>query len=154
LEAIDGEKEKGGKTGLVIFLMAFAHAAFYFALSLYLPLGLDELFLLGYALVLTDSGLVVLFGARLLGRLLRGLLPIPIRHRKITMSLLPFFFLCFSVLGFLGARWLVSTVIEHTASSALALAERGNLGAIAASGWAAEQTPVSLGLIEKPQRAR
>jgi hypothetical protein len=66
LEAIDGEKKKGGKTGLVIFLMAFAHAVFYFAPSLYLPLGLDELFLLGYALVLTDSGLVVFLGIKLM----------------------------------------------------------------------------------------
>ena len=72
LEAIDGEKKKGGKTGLVIFLMAFAHAVFYFAPSLYLPLGLGELFLLAYALVLTDSGLVVLFGSRLLALLLTG----------------------------------------------------------------------------------
>jgi hypothetical protein len=72
LEAIDGERKKGGKTGLVIFLMAFAHAVFYFAPSLYLPLGLDKLFVLGYALVLADSGLVVLFGARLLARLLAG----------------------------------------------------------------------------------
>jgi hypothetical protein len=59
-------KKKGEKTGLVIFLMAFAHAVFYFAPSLYLPLGLDELFLLGYALVLTDSGLVVFLGIKLL----------------------------------------------------------------------------------------
>ncbi len=72
MDTIDGQRKTGGKTGLVIFLMAFAHAVFYFAPSLYLPLGLDELFLLGYALVLTDSGLVVLFGARLLARLLAG----------------------------------------------------------------------------------
>jgi hypothetical protein len=66
LEVIDGEKKNDGKTSLVIFLMAFAHAVFYFAPSLYLPLGLDELFLLGYALVLTDSGLVVFLGIKLL----------------------------------------------------------------------------------------
>jgi hypothetical protein len=65
LEAIDEEKEKGGKTGLVIFLVAFAHAVLYFAPSLYLPLGLDELFLFGYALVLADSALAVILGIRL-----------------------------------------------------------------------------------------
>ncbi len=52
--------------------MALAHAVFYFAPSLYLPLGLDDLFLLGYALVLTDSGLVVFLGIKLLARLLAG----------------------------------------------------------------------------------
>jgi hypothetical protein len=72
LEAIDEEKEKGGKTGLVIFLVAFAHAVLYFAPSIYLPLGLDDLFLLGYALVLTDSGLMVFLAIRLLARLLSG----------------------------------------------------------------------------------
>lgn len=72
LKAIDEEKEKGGKTGLVIFLVAFAHAVLYFAPSLYLPVGLDELFLLGYALVLTDSGLVAFLGIKLLARLLPG----------------------------------------------------------------------------------
>ena len=72
MEAIDGERKTGGKTGLIILVMALAHAVFYFAPSLYLPLRLDELFLLGYALVLTDSGLVVFLGIKLLARLLAG----------------------------------------------------------------------------------
>ncbi len=65
LETINGERKTGGKTALVIFLLAFAHAVFYFAPSLYLPLGLDELFLLGYALVLADGSLVLFLGIRL-----------------------------------------------------------------------------------------
>jgi hypothetical protein len=65
LEAIDGEKKTGGRPGLVIVIMAFAHAVFYFAPNLYLPFDLDELFLLGYALVLVDSSLVVLMGIKL-----------------------------------------------------------------------------------------
>jgi hypothetical protein len=72
LEPIDEEKKTGGKMALVVFLMAFAHAVFYFAPSVYLPLDLDELFLLGYALVLTDSGLLAFLGIRLSARLLPG----------------------------------------------------------------------------------
>ena len=70
MEAIDEEKKTGGRPGLVIVILAFAHAVFYFAAHLYLPFDLDELFLLAYALVLTDSGLVVFLGIKLLARLL------------------------------------------------------------------------------------
>ncbi len=65
LEAIDGEKKTRGRLGLVVVLMALAHIVFYFAPNLYLPFGLDELFLFGYALVLADSGLAVVLGIRL-----------------------------------------------------------------------------------------
>ena len=65
MEAIDGEKKTGGRLGLVIVIMAFAHVVLYFAPNLYLPFDLDELFVLGYALVLADSGLVVFLGIRL-----------------------------------------------------------------------------------------
>jgi hypothetical protein len=65
LEAIDGEKKPGGKLGLVIIILVFAHVAFYFAPNLYLPFDLEELFLLGYALVLVDSGLAMILGIRL-----------------------------------------------------------------------------------------
>jgi hypothetical protein len=65
LEAINGEKKAGGRLGLVIVIMAFAHAVLYFAPNLYLPFDLDELFLLGYALVLVDSSLVIFLGIRL-----------------------------------------------------------------------------------------
>ena len=65
MEAIDGEKKTGGRIGLVIVIMAFAHVVLYFAPNLYLPFDLDELFLLGYALVLVDSSLVVFLGIRL-----------------------------------------------------------------------------------------
>jgi len=72
LETINEEKKKVGKTTLVILTMAFAHTVFYLGPTLYLPLGLDDLFLLGYALVLADSSLVVFLGIRLLTRLLAG----------------------------------------------------------------------------------
>jgi hypothetical protein len=63
LEAINGEKKTGGR--IVIVIWAFAHAVFYFAPHLYLPFDLDELFLLGYMLVLADSSLVVFIGIKL-----------------------------------------------------------------------------------------
>jgi hypothetical protein len=65
LESINGEKKTGGRLGLVIIITAFAHVVPYFAPHLYLPFDLDELFLLGYALVLVDSSLVVFLGIRL-----------------------------------------------------------------------------------------
>ena len=65
MEAIDGEKKAGGRLGLVIVILVFAHVVLYFAPNLYLPFDLDELFLLGYALVLADSSLVVLMGIKL-----------------------------------------------------------------------------------------
>ena len=65
MEAINGEKKTGGRLGLVIVILAFAHVVLYFAPNLYLPFDLDELFLLGYALVLADSSLVVFLGIRL-----------------------------------------------------------------------------------------
>ena len=65
MEAIDGEKKTGGRLGLVIVILALAHVVLYFAPNLYLPFDLEELFLLGYALVLVDSSLVVFLGIRL-----------------------------------------------------------------------------------------
>jgi hypothetical protein len=65
LGAIDGEKKTGGRLGLLIVILALAHVVLYFAPNLYLPFDLDELFLLGYALVLVDSSLVVFLGTRL-----------------------------------------------------------------------------------------
>jgi len=71
LDAINGEKKRG-RTGLVILIMAVAHIVFYFAPNLYLPFDLDDLFILGYTLVLADSGLVVFLGIKLLAGLLAG----------------------------------------------------------------------------------
>jgi hypothetical protein len=65
LEAIHGEKKPGGRPGLVIVILVSAHLVLYFAPNLYLPFDLDELFLLGYGLVLADSSLVVFLGIRL-----------------------------------------------------------------------------------------
>jgi len=65
LEAIDEEKKAGGRTALIIVITVFAHVVLYFAPNLYLPFDLDELFLLGYALVLADSSLVVFLGIKL-----------------------------------------------------------------------------------------
>ena len=64
MEAIDGEKKTGGRLGLVIVILVLAHAVLYFAPNLYLPFDLDELFLLGYTLVLVDSSLVVFLGIK------------------------------------------------------------------------------------------
>ena len=68
-EAINGETQKGARMGLVILVIAVAHAVLYFAPSLYLPFDLDELFLLGHALVLADSALLAVFGIKLLAQL-------------------------------------------------------------------------------------
>ncbi len=65
MEAIDGEKKPGGRLGLVIIIVVFAHVVFYFAHNFYLPFDLEELFLLGYALVLADSAFVIVVGFRL-----------------------------------------------------------------------------------------
>jgi len=65
LESIDGEKKTCGRLGLVIVILALAHVVLYFAPNLYLPFDLEELFLLGYALVLVDSSLVIFLGIRL-----------------------------------------------------------------------------------------
>ena len=70
LDAFNGENKKSSRTGLVILVIVVVHAVFYFAPRLYLPFALDELFLLGYVLVLTDSGLLVFLGIKLFGRLL------------------------------------------------------------------------------------
>jgi hypothetical protein len=64
LEPIDGEKKTGGRLGLLIVIVTLAHGVLY-APSLYLPFDLDELFFLGYALVLVDSSLVVFLGIKL-----------------------------------------------------------------------------------------
>lgn len=50
---------------MIVIILALAHAVLYFAPNLHLPFDLDELFLLGYALVLADSSLVVFLGIKL-----------------------------------------------------------------------------------------
>ena len=72
LDAIDGENNKSGRTGLVVLLIVVAHLVFYFAPSFYLPFDLGELFVLGYVLVIADSGLLVFLGIKLFGRVLSG----------------------------------------------------------------------------------
>lgn len=57
---------------MVIVILAFAHVVLYFAPNLYLPFDLDELFLLGHALVLADSSLVAFLGIKLLSLLRKG----------------------------------------------------------------------------------
>jgi hypothetical protein len=69
LQAVDGEKKASRRPGLVIIILAVAHAVFYVAPNFYLPFDLDELFLLGYSLVLADSTLVVFLGIKLLNQL-------------------------------------------------------------------------------------
>ena len=72
LDALNGENKQSGKTGLVILVIAVAHAVFYFAPSFYLPFDLGELFVLGYVLIIADSGLLVFLGIKLFGPVLSG----------------------------------------------------------------------------------
>ncbi len=65
MDAIDGETKPAGRLGWVIIFVVFAHVVFYFAPNLYLPFDLEELFLLGYALVLADSAFLVVVGFKL-----------------------------------------------------------------------------------------
>jgi len=70
LDAINGDNTKSGRSGLVVLIIVVAHAVFYFAPSLYLPFDLGELFVLGYVLVIADSGLLVFLGIKLFGQVL------------------------------------------------------------------------------------
>jgi hypothetical protein len=71
-DSLNDETTRRGSTGLVVLIIVVAHAVFYFGPSLYLPFDLGELFVLGYALVIADSGLFVFFGIKLFARLLPG----------------------------------------------------------------------------------
>jgi hypothetical protein len=71
LDAITGDNTKG-RSGLVILIIGVTHLVFYFAPSLYLPFDLGELFVLGYVLVIADSGLLVFLGIKLFGQVLRS----------------------------------------------------------------------------------
>ena len=70
MDAINGDNKKSGRSGLVVLLIVVAHLVFYFAPSFYLPFDLGELFLLGYVLVIADSGLVAFLGIKLFDRVL------------------------------------------------------------------------------------
>lgn len=65
-KSLSGEKRKGRKKRVIMALLLFAHIDFYFSETLYLPLTLDELFTCGQLLLLTDVGLLVIFGVKLL----------------------------------------------------------------------------------------
>jgi hypothetical protein len=66
LDVIGGDNNKNCRSGLVVLIIVVAHAVFYFALSFYLPFDLSDLFVLGYVLVIADSGLLVFLGIKLL----------------------------------------------------------------------------------------
>jgi hypothetical protein len=70
LDAINAGNNKSGKSGLVVIIIAVAHAVLYFGPTFYLPFDLAELFVLGYALIIADSALLVFLGIKLLGRAL------------------------------------------------------------------------------------
>ena len=70
LDTLNGENARSGRSGLVVLLIVVAHLVFYFAPSFYLPFDLGELFVLGYVLVIADSGLLVFLGLELFGRML------------------------------------------------------------------------------------
>ena len=69
-DTLNGEDNTSGRAGLVVLLIVVAHLVFYFAPSFYLPFDLGEIFVLGYVLVIADSGLVVFLGIKLFDRLL------------------------------------------------------------------------------------
>jgi hypothetical protein len=70
LDAINGANKKIGRSGLVVLIIVVAHVVFYFAPSFYLLFDLGELFVLGYVLVIADSGLLVFLGIKLFGQVL------------------------------------------------------------------------------------
>lgn len=70
LDGINGDNKTSGRPGLVVLLIVVAHLVFYIAPSFYLPFDLGELFVLGYVLVIADSGLLVFLGIKLFGRVL------------------------------------------------------------------------------------
>lgn len=72
MDALNGENKTSGRTGLAILVIVVVHAVFYFAPSLYLPFDLSELFILGYVLIIADSGLLVFLGIKLFGPVLSG----------------------------------------------------------------------------------
>jgi hypothetical protein len=72
LNTLNGENNASGRTGLLVLLIFVAHLVFYFAPSFYLPFDLSELFVLGYVLIIADSGLLVFLAIKLLGRVLSG----------------------------------------------------------------------------------
>jgi len=64
------DTKRTGTSGLFVLLIVVAHLAFYFAPSFYLPFDLGELFVLGYVLVIADSGFLVFLALKLFGRVL------------------------------------------------------------------------------------
>lgn len=72
MDALNGENKTSGRTGLVILVIVVTHAVFYFAPSFSLPFDLSELFILGYVLIIADSGLFGFLGIKLFGPVLSG----------------------------------------------------------------------------------
>jgi hypothetical protein len=72
LDAFNGENNRSARTGLVILVIVVAHAVLCFGPTFYLPFDLSELFLLGYVLIIADSGLLVFLGIKLFGRVLNN----------------------------------------------------------------------------------
>lgn len=72
LDVIGGDNNKSRRSGLVVLIIVVAHTVFYFAPRFYLPFDLGELFVLGYVLVIADSGLLVFLGIKLFGQVLRS----------------------------------------------------------------------------------
>lgn len=69
MEPAEEQKRKGRIRKLALALVIFAHIDFYFAQSLYLPLSLEQLFTLGYLLILADT---FLFSILLIALFKRG----------------------------------------------------------------------------------
>lgn len=64
-----GRRSKNpNRLGLLIVAITIAHAVLFFAPEIYFPFDMKELFLLGYGLVIVDSGLATFIGIKLMRR--------------------------------------------------------------------------------------
>ena len=71
-DSIGAQPQTRGKFSLFIVVMGVAHGILFFALDLYLPFDLDDLFLLAYGLVILDGGLFGLIAIRLIRQALQS----------------------------------------------------------------------------------
>jgi len=67
IEGAAEQKRKNRKKRLLLLLLISAHVDFYFAQSLLLPLGIEQLFMFGYALIITDTICLTFFIVKILG---------------------------------------------------------------------------------------
>ena len=73
LDALNGENKTERQDGLVILVIVVAHVVLLFRAESFICHSIwSELFVLGYVLVIADSGLLVFLGIKLFGPVLSG----------------------------------------------------------------------------------